>query len=460
MLPSAARFAGAARLYNPRFDGAVRPTGVAQCRSTADVAACLDYVLSTGSKFAIRSGGHSYGGWSVNDGLLVDVGGLGGITVDTAARTARIGAGARLIDVYATLAAKGMAIAGGSCPTVGLTGLLLGGGVGVLSRAYGLTCDALQSATVVTADGRTRTVDAKQDADLFWALRGGGGGSFGAVTELTLAVRPAPTVHTFFLQWDFSHAADVLSAWQPWIAKADKALWSTCKLLADPGSGGLRVTVSGTWIGAASGLTPTLAPLLAAVGATPSANTVNSLDYASAMLLEAGCSGKTAAQCQVTALGHAARQPFSATSAILDSPLPGAAIAVAVKQVQAAMSVPGLVEGGVSFDALGGTVATVAPGATAFVHRQALASVQYTATWAPAGASGKVADAAPFDSYVRGERAALSRWTGSGAYVNYADSSIANYPAAYWGANYARLQSVKKQYDPHNLFTFAQAVKA
>jgi FAD/FMN-containing dehydrogenase len=122
--------------------------------------------------------------------------------------------------------------------------------------------------------------------------------------------------------------------------------------------------------------------------------------------------------------------------------------------------VPGLVEGGVSFDSLGGAVSDLAPSATAFPHRNALASVQYTATWPSAAGLGTVAAAAPFDAFVRGERATLAKWTGTSAYVNYADPSIADYPTAYWGANYPRLRSVKKQYDPHDLFTFAQSVKA
>ena len=140
-----------------------------------------------------------------------------------------------------------MSIGGGSCATVGVTGLSLGGGVGVLARTYGLTCDQLAAVEVVTADGTIRTVDQRNDADLFWALRGGGG-SFGAVTELTFDVRAAPRVQTFFLQWSWTSAAEVLAAWQDWMADAPRELWSTCKLLADPGKGA-RVLVAGTWVG-------------------------------------------------------------------------------------------------------------------------------------------------------------------------------------------------------------------
>lgn len=451
--PTSAGFGSTARLYNPRFDSAPAPAAIVRCTGADDVTAAVRYAAATGTPVAVRAGGHSYGGWSRGSGLMLDVSPLGSVSVDTSGGTARIGAGAKLVDVYAALAAKNVAIAAGSCPTVGLTGLLLGGGVGVLSRAYGLTCDALRAATVVTADGKVRTVSPRVEPDLFWALRGGGGG-VAAVTDLTLAVRPAPTVHTFYLQWHFSSAESVLAAWQRWVARTDRALWSTCKLLASPADG-LRATVSGTWIGAGQQLQSVLDPLLAAIGAPPSANQRNTLDYASAMLLEAGCSGQSPQQCRTDALSPAKRQPFAATSAVLDSPLPSSAISAAVAQVRSAQSIQGLAEGGMSFDALGGAVADVAPTATAFAHRNALALVQYTATWSDPGA-----DPARFDRFVRGERSALSRWTGTAAYVNYADPAISSYPAAYWGANYPRLQSVKKRYDPANLFSFAQSVKA
>jgi len=458
--PGSVSYPAAARLYNPRFDAQAHPVAIAQRTSAAEVVACVRFAADGGAPLRLRAGGHSYGGWSTGAGLVVDVSAMTGVALDTAGGSARVGAGARLADVYAGLAAHGVAIAAGSCPTVGITGLTLGGGIGVLGRAYGLTCDALRSVQIVTADGRLREVDAHTDADLFWALRGGGGGSFGAVTALTLAVQPVPTVQTFFLEWGFGAAESVLSAWQAWMAGADHRLWSTCKLLADPGRGALYARVAGTWIGPRVALEGQLAPLRSAVGAPPSAAQAASLDYAQAMLVEAGCSGQTAEQCTAAALTPARRQPFAATSAILTSPLPPPAISAAVQRVRAALEVGSLVEGGVSFDALGGVIAAVAPSDTAFVHRQALASVQYTATWASMSAVTGSVSAAPFDAYVGDQRSALQPWTGPSAYVNYADPAIIDYGAAYWGANYSRLQAVKRDYDPSELFTFPQAVRA
>src|SRR5262249_30296381 len=219
--PGKGGYAAAARVYNPRFDATAHPAAVARCASDRDVAQCVRFAADSGVPFALRSGGHSYPGWSTGPGLVIDVSGLGTVTVDRASGTARIGAGAQMATVYAALATRGVGIAAGSCATVGIAGLTLGGGVGVLTRAWGLTCDSVRELDVVTADGTLRHVDATHDPDLFWALRGGGGGSLGAVTSFTLATRPAPTVSTFYLAWSWSHAAAVLDAWQHFMAGAD-----------------------------------------------------------------------------------------------------------------------------------------------------------------------------------------------------------------------------------------------
>lgn len=454
LLPGSAGYLAAVGLYNLRFDGMSHPQAIASCRTAEDVATCVRFAGDGGAPLHLRAGGHSYGGWSSGPGLVVDVRPMSTVTVDSGSRTVRIGAGARLAQVYEALGRKGVAIAAGSCPTVGITGLTLGGGVGVLTRAFGLTCDAVRSVQLVTADGVLREVDATHDPDLFWALRGGGGGSFGAVTALTLQVRPAPTVHTFFLSWDGTHAAEVLSAWQSWAAARDPQLWSTCKLLGAPGRSGLRAVVAGTWLGAAQALDPQLTSLVRAVGVSARSRSTRTLDYARAMQLEAGCEEQDAQQCLDTSLAPTYRRPFAATSAILAGPLPSAGVAAAVAGAQRALALPGLVEGGVSFDVLGGAVDEVAPTATAFGHRGAFATAQYTAVW-----TRGVKDAAPYDAYVRGQRSGLLPWTGPGAYVNYADPSIRDYGAAYWAANYPRLREVKKRYDPGALFTFAQAVQ-
>ncbi|MEZ0491770.1 FAD-binding oxidoreductase [Kineococcus sp. TBRC 1896] len=439
-------------LYNPRFSPA--PQAVAHCETADDVAACVRFAADQGAGLRLRNGGHSYGGWSAGDGLVADLSPMAAVEVDREARTARIGAGARLIDVYAAVGAAGFAVGSGSCPTVGLSGLTLGGGVGVLARSFGLTCDQVSAIDVVTADGRTRTVGVDStdgdDADLFWALRGGGGG-IAAVTSWTFALRPAPEVAVFFVRWPLSAGADVLAAWQRWQADAPRELWSTCKLLRNPGDGD-RVQVSGTWTG---GGAPDLSGLLAGLPA-PAARSGRRLAYPEAMSYEAGCSGLDADTCTARALDAEHRQPFAATSSMLPEALPQAGLDAAQAAVQQISPPPGAVEAGMSFDALGGAVADVAPDATAFPWRTALATVQHTATWTGGGDSD---DPAPFDAVVAGTREALRPWAGGSAYVNYADPDLPDRAQACWGPNRARLQQVAAGVDPDGLFAFPGGIR-
>ena len=149
----------------------------------------IAFVRAHDLPIAARSGGHSYAGYSTGTGLVCDVTAMHRVTVNGAAGTATVGAGARLIDLYAALAPHGVCVPGGSCPTVGIAGLTLGGGQGVVGRRFGLTCDVLTSLQVVTAAGDLLTCDANEHADLYWACRGGGGGNFGVATSFTFATQ-------------------------------------------------------------------------------------------------------------------------------------------------------------------------------------------------------------------------------------------------------------------------------
>lgn len=442
---------------NPRFDAAM-PLAVLSAAAEGDVAAAVQFAVRERVPLALRSGGHDYRGYSaggapgtgIAPSLVLDMRPLAGITV-AADGTATIGAGASLVSVYAELANAGRALAAGSCPTVGITGLALGGGAGVLTRAFGLTCDALTAVRIVTPDGRIRTADANHEPDLFWACRGGGGGLLGVVTSLTFATQPAPVINTVYLQWDYAVAAAVIEAWQNWAPRADTRLWSTLKLLGGSNHATPLVQLSGTWTGPAAELDAQFAPLHAAVGSYPQVTSpVLNRSYLDVMLGYAGCATTPVDQCHTGTGGALQRGAFSATSHVPYRTLDGGGVAALLARVQAASDVPGLLEGGVSLDALGGAAAKPAPDATAFVHRQALATVQYTATYADG------VDPAPFDAYVRGSRAAMVPSWGNGAYVNYADASIPDSAAAYFGSNAGRLKAIKAAVDPDNLFNQPQ----
>ncbi len=446
-------------LFDPRFDN-VRPTAVAYCGIPADVIACLDFAQRFALPFAIRSGGHSYAGWSGTAGLLIDVSDMNAFTLDRAAGTVTVGAGLHLIDFYHRLAAHGLAVPAGSCPTVGLAGLTLGGGVGVVGRAYGLTCDNLEALEIVTADGSVLTADATGHSDLYWASRGGGGGNFGVATTFTFRTHELSQLVLFFLSWPWSQARRVIAAWQHWAPAAPDALWSNMHLAAAPGGPPPSLQVGGTYLGSIAEATHHLDALYAAVGSGPASTYLAESSYREAMLLEAGCSGMTVDQCQLpwqAPGGRLSREPAFAKSDFFTAPLSSAAITTLLRGVEALRGVGGASggSGGVAFDSFGGALNRVPASATAFVHRDALFLAQYSTQWSPGAAGPGVARQ---HAWLREFYASMRPYASGQCYQNYIDPDLRDWRTAYYGANYARLAEVKAVYDPRQVFSFPQAI--
>ncbi|MGQ0837585.1 FAD-binding oxidoreductase [Actinokineospora sp.] len=429
-------YAAASRSYNPLFDRRA-PAAVATAATPEHVQACVEVARAAYLPIAARGGGHSYAGYSVPDGgLVVDLRGMSGIEVRPDG-TAVVGAGARLIDVYATLAAAGRSLPAGSCPTVGIAGLTLGGGIGVLTRKYGLTCDKLVAAQVVTADGMLRTASAEAEPDLFWALRGGGGGNFGIATSFTFATDPAPEVTVFQLTFPPGSVPAVLGAWQEWIAAAPDELWSNVVISAGAPP---RCRVGGCFVGTAETLNPLLDALAAKTGTRPTSRFAQARRYLDGMRYFAGCSQRPLSQCTPETLP---RETFAASSRIIDGPLRDPAALVDLVTGRSGMDL--------LVDSLGGAISRVAPTATAFPHRGALASVQIyqkATVEAPQAATQAVAEV----------RDGLARLGARGGYVNYIEAAMPDWGIMYYGANLNRLRTVARRYDPDALFTFPQSV--
>src|SRR6266540_44334 len=277
-------------LYNTRFD-AVKPRAVVFCESLADVQRTVRWSRKHKLRIVPRSGGHSYGGYSTTAGVIVDVSRLHRISVD-ARRRAAVGAGARLIDVYERLWQNGLTVPAGTCPTVGIAGLALSGGIGLAARKFGLTCDNLLEATIVTGDGNALVCNAHEHADLYWALRGGGGGSLGIVTRLVFRTHPVGQVTTFALEWPWSDAKRVLQAWQKQAPHAPDGLFSVLNLNAAGGSSVPHITCAGQFFGTEERLRALLKPV--AEAGTPTRFTTTSRSYMSAQLMWGGCSGSVA----------------------------------------------------------------------------------------------------------------------------------------------------------------------
>ena len=354
-------------LFDPRFDG-IHPAGIAYVKNAHDVGTCLAFVRKFGVKFAARSGGHSYAGWSSSTGLIIDVENLKGVQMS--GTTANVGAGTRLIDFYSGLAAHGRAVPGGSCPTVGITGLTLGGGVGVMARAYGLTCDKLASLNIVTADGKALTASPHEHSDLYWACRGGGGGNFGVVTWLQFNTVAAPTPVLFFLSWPWSKAAKVIAAWQSWAPNAPNALWSNLHLAAAPGGGTPTIQVGGCYLGSITGAHNLIEQLYGKVGSNATGYFLNQYSFLNAMLFEAGCPiGYQACHLPwYQSGGTLNRQPQFAKSAYFSKPLSSAGINTLLRGVNNLRSVTGAA-GGVGGSRLR---RPRRPGQAALAHRDRL----------------------------------------------------------------------------------------
>jgi FAD/FMN-containing dehydrogenase len=436
--PGDSDYAGAARPWNLALPTR-SPLAIAQVADSADVVACVQRAGGRGAPLAARSGGHSYAGYSTPDGgVVVDVSALNGVAVRDDG-TAVIGAGARLIDVYAALAAHGRALPGGTCSTVGIAGLTLGGGIGVLTRPYGLTCDHLKGATVVTADGSVHRVDGNREPELLWALRGGGGGHAGIVTDFTFGTVPVPSLTTFTVSFPAARTAAVLRAWSAWLHAAPDGLTSTCVV----GSGAAPSNeITGTWIGDSAGLTDQLAQLVTEVGTDPSRRSSTPMGYLDAMKYYAGCADKTINGCHLdtTPGGTIPRESFHAASRMLTHVL---GHADADRVVAAMRSRTDMV---LLFDSMGGQVGQLGVDDTAFPHRAAHASVQIY-TWNRNGAEA-----------VEAAQQALTPVIGSGSYVNYLNPGQADWAQSYWGEHRGRLRQIVSSFDPTGVFTFPQSV--
>ncbi|MEV0720151.1 FAD-binding oxidoreductase, partial [Asanoa sp. NPDC050611] len=227
VLPADAGYEAVRRPAIARFHH-LRPQAVVQCAADADVAVAISFARSVGLPFAVRGGGHSFEGTSSTEGMVVDLSRIGGVSFLDAngdgGRLVRVGAGARLGDIYDALAPAGVTIPAGCGPAVGIAGLTLGGGLGVLGRTHGLTSDALRAARVVLGDGRIVDCDDELEPELFWALRGGGNGTIGVVTSLVFASVPAPAMTSFHFTWEPEHLPAVLAAWQTWAPAAPETM--------------------------------------------------------------------------------------------------------------------------------------------------------------------------------------------------------------------------------------------
>jgi hypothetical protein len=408
--------------------------------SAAAVSATILWATRNGVKFAIRSGGHSYEGLSQSPDLVVDVRGMHGVNLSADNNSVSVGSGASLGAVYKALAPAHLAIPAGSCFPVGVAGHALGGGFGLLGRPFGLACDSILSMQMVDAAGNILNVSETENPDLFWALRGGGNGNFGVVTNFNFRTSAVNMVARFSrMTWlkPIPQAVKVVRAWQEWLEDLPSAI--TCTLhLGRAGGGMIDVHVSGFSVQSETRLKAELKRLqtLAGPATRLSTSTTPFLDAAIAFN-----GGKNAPD--YTSVFQKAKSDY------VTDPMSEQGILTLLRGLQSAPT-----SIAVLFDSYGGEINKIASDATAFVHRgKTRYSIQYTKEWT------KAADTKANVATMQTLHMSMRPFVSGGAYVNYCDLDLGDgYAKAYWGDNLPRLISIKAQYDPNNVFRHAQSV--
>jgi FAD/FMN-containing dehydrogenase len=425
--PGDAQFDEYSLVFNART--MLAPQLRATCKNDHAVGDMVDWCRNNNLPFALRSGGHCYEGFSESASVVIDTRLMNEVNVDPGTMTAIAGAGASLGDVYKAIAPHGLAFPGGSCPTVGISGHVLGGGYGYLARPFGLACDSVISINLVDPQGRHIQADARHSPDLFWACRGGGGGSFGAATSFQLKLHSIKDVFVFDIGWEsltLNHASTIMKDWQAWAPQAPATI--TANLVIDRHlGGGINLRCSGQTIGTLTELQRELAGL----------SSRPSIEKKSYMEAINHFSGDRAYKSIL----------MKGKSDYASLPLNDAGLSILMNEINRRNVTY------VICDPYGGAIADITPDSTAFAHRRhSLFCLQYVSEWANSNeAPQRLSEMRDFYDTMR-------PYVSGAAYVNYCDLDLSNWPTAYWGMNLARLKQIKSVFDPDNVFRHAQSV--
>jgi FAD/FMN-containing dehydrogenase len=433
LVPESKDFGSYNMSFNKRTEIAPRVRVVAG--SAKAVSSTMLWAANNGLSFAIRSGGHSYEGYSQSPDLVIDVRGMTGIKLSTDKKSVSVGSGSTLGSVYRALWPSRLAIPAGSCFPVGVAGHSLGGGFGLLGRPFGLACDSVLSMEVVDASGQVRNVSEQENPDLFWALRGGGNGNFGVVTNFNFRTSAVNMVARFGITWSkpIAQAARIVQAWQQWLEDLPPAITGTLHL--DKAAGGqIKVHMAGLSVGSESKLKVELKRFQKLAGPADQVST------------------KTQAFKDAATVFNGNGPDFvfmKAKSDYITEPLTDQGILTLLGNLQKAAAPISVL-----CDTYGGAINKVASDATAFVHRgKTKYVIQYYKEWEQAG--GSDANIAVMRTLYESMRPYVS----GGAYVNYCDLDLGDgYAKAYWGDNLPRLMTIKARLDPNNIFKHAQSV--
>ncbi|MBD0707893.1 MULTISPECIES: FAD-binding oxidoreductase [unclassified Streptomyces] len=459
VLPSDAGYEVAKQLELAQFD-VVRPKAIAYCASAADVSRAVCFAQEQGVPVAVRSGGHNYAGVSTGPGLVIDVSEIKAIGVGPS--TVTLGPGSLNIDVLNALADRGFALSSGGCATVAAGGFLQGGGLSFMTRTLGVGCDSVRSAQVVLANGSVVTASESRNSDLYWAIRGGGGGNFGIVTSYELTHHVVGPLLVSYLFFPYERSAEILDASTRWLVDAPRSITGgTYITLPDAAPDAVPSTVI-TLVsrGTSAELAAETARLLAMTG-RPVGRQDMTTSYRDLMVNIFGCGSLSQDACrraEKSPTGVLTRPAFGVERMrMVTDPLPAAGwsqVMTAFDAYRAAGQRRTL-----EVHWFGGAANDIAGSATAYPHRDTLYCVSYRSTIADT-AQATTAGKAASQAWADGGFAAVDPYSNGGTYVNYMDPALADWKRSYYGDNYARLVTVKRKYDPKRFFTFPQSVGA
>jgi hypothetical protein len=424
-------------IYNAMIDK--RPALIARCADVADVITSIDFARENGLLLAVRGGGHNGAGLSLcDDGLVIDLSGLGGVRVDPVERTVRVGAGCVWGDVDHATHAFGLAVPAGVISTTGVSGLTLGGGHGYLTRRYGLTVDNLLEADVVLADGRLVTAGPRENEDLFWAIRGGGG-NFGVVTSFLFRAHPVDAVYAGVTVWPLEKARELMTWYGDFSRQAPIDLYGFFAFLTVPPGPPFPETLHG--------------------------RKMCGIVWCYTGPLDAAEKAFAPMRSMAPAFEHLGSMPLPALNSMFDPLYPPGqqwywkgdfvkelTHEAIERHIEHGMNLP-TPQSTMHLYPIDGAVHETGAGDTAWSCRDAAWSMVIV------GVDPDPANARKITDWARGYWKALHPYSDGGAYVNFMMEEGSDRVKATYGDNYDRLVAVKTKYDPANLFRTNQNIK-
>lgn len=432
------------RPWNLDYSG-IRAQAIALVSGPEDIKNSILFAREHNLPSTARSGSHSYAAYSSTPGLLIDVSNMNSIKIDNMDGIVDIGAGAALGSVDNATAPFNLLVPAGRCESVGIAGLLLGGGFGFNGRKFGLTSDNLVQTQIVTADGELLNCNKNENSDLFWACRGGGGGNFGINIAFQVQGHEVTTASVYQLCWNAT--ADLETVWDTmqniaFNASDDFTMRLGIEISEDgpvTGSGNVSIEAVGQLFqGTASQLREILEPVFNA--SEPESFVIEELSFADATkFLEE----------------DATPDAFLTKSAYINGPLPQEGIKKMISRFSNQFWPNASREGTFKFFSWGGQYNRIAPDETAFVHRSAAFVIESDASW-HVGDPQSVIDASR--DWIQDLFEDLRFYFNGSAYQNFIDPTLEDWELAYYGANFPRLVDIKRKYDPDNFFKFAQGI--